>query len=159
MTKALIQWTYDQCDCVSDIAKAQAEVDGVSGLCLFIGALAGARGLKVIVVADETFMSVFHRLGEAWFLHLPALKRRQILGLPGKVLKMLPEDVVACLGTKGLVGVCTVCCHVTWLAACIAGDRGCCTTCEALSPHVMVDRVPCYTRGPAGKITKGSIVF
>ena len=41
-----------------------------------------------------------HRLGEAWFLHLPALKRRQILGLPEEGLKMLPEDVVAWLGDE-----------------------------------------------------------
>ena len=41
-----------------------------------------------------------HRLGEAWFLHLPALKRRQILGLPEGGLEMLPEDAVACLGDE-----------------------------------------------------------
>ena len=47
-------------------------------------------------------------------------------------------------GMKVLVAVCTVCC---------------CSTCEALSPQVVVDRVPSYARGPGGKITKGSIVF
>ena len=62
-------------------------------------------------------------------------------------------------GGKKDWSVCAVCCHVICLAACISGDRGYCTTCEALSPHVVVDRVPCYTRCPAGIITKGSIVF
>ena len=39
-----------------------------------------------------------HRLGEAWFLHVPALKRRQISGLSEWGLEMLPEDAVARLG-------------------------------------------------------------
>ena len=47
-----------------------------------------------------------HRLGEAWFLHLPALKRRQISGLPEEGLKMLPEDVVACVGGQKDWSVC-----------------------------------------------------
>ena len=72
---------------------------------------------------------------------------------------MLPEDAFAHLGTKGLVSVCTVCCHVTWLAACMADDRDCCVTCKVLSPQMMVDRVPSYASGPVGKIMKGSIVF
>ena len=71
---------------------------------------------------------------------------------------MLPEDAFARLGTKGLVGVCIVCCQVTWLAACTAGNRVFCGTSEALSPQVMVDCVSSYAHGPAGKITKGCIV-
>ena len=86
-----------------------------------------------------------HRLGNALFLHLPALKRRQISGLPewgvGDVTRRCGY---LSGGMKVLVAVCTVCC---------------CSTCEALSPQVVVDRVPSYTCGPGGKITKGSIVF
>ena len=90
-----------------------------------------------------------HRLGNALFLHLPALKRRQISALPelgggGGVGDVTRRCGYLPGGTKVLVAVCTVCC---------------CSTCEALSPQVVVDRVPSYARGPGGKITEGSIVF
>ena len=41
-----------------------------------------------------------YRLGDAWFLHLPALKRRQISSLPEGRLEMLPKDAVARLGDE-----------------------------------------------------------
>ena len=82
-----------------------------------------------------------HRLGEAWFLHLTALKERQFLNSRKGGWRCYQKMRLLIWGTKELVDVCTVCCHVTWLAACIAGDRGCRVTCGALSRQVMVDRV------------------
>ena len=73
----------------------------MSGLCLFIGALAGTCGLWVIAVAGKTFrVGICTGLVTAWFLHRPALKRRQISGLPEAGLEMLREGTVARLGDE-----------------------------------------------------------
>ena len=62
---------------------------------------------------------------------------------------MLPEDVVTCRGGGGGQKYWSLCAQFV----------ACCSTCKALSPQVVVDRVPSYACGPGGKITKSSIVF
>ena len=85
---------------------------------MFIGALARTCGLWVIAVADETFMSVFAQSRLGLVLASTSVEETANFGFTRRGLEMLPENVVACLGDKR-TGQCAVCCHLTWLAACM----------------------------------------
>ena len=83
----------------------------MSGLCLLIGALAGTHGLRVIAVADETFVLVFAQARRGLVLASSSVEEMADFGFSRRGVGDVITTKCGCSlgGTKELVDVCTVC--------------------------------------------------
>ena len=67
----------------------------MSGLCLFIGALAGTHGLRVIAMTDETVVSIFAQARRGLVLASSSFEETADFEFARRGLEVLPEDAVA----------------------------------------------------------------